>query len=86
MHAATLSSPRLQRVLKLLADGRPHTTRDIARRTHVLAISAVVSELREHGAEIICERRMVGAQWRFFYTMLRGPAAPRSTERDEAET
>lgn len=73
MHAATLSSLRLQRVLKLLADGRPHTTRDIARRTHVLAISAVVSELREHGAEIICERRMVGAQWRFFYTMIKSP-------------
>jgi hypothetical protein len=85
MHAAPLTSDRLQRVLELLSDGRAHTTRDIARRTHVLAISAVVAELRHHGAEITCERRLVGGKWRFFYTMLRGPAAPIATKRDEAE-
>jgi hypothetical protein len=61
MHAAPLTSDRLQRVLRLLSDGRAHTTRDIARRTHVLAISAVVAELRSHGAAIICERQLVGA-------------------------
>ena len=32
IRAATLTSPRLQRVLALLSDGRPHTTRDIVRR------------------------------------------------------
>lgn len=75
MNAASLTSPRLQRVRQLLADGRPHSTRDIARRTHVLAISACVAELRFHGAEIICERRKVGEKFRFFYTMFRGPSA-----------
>lgn len=73
MHAARLTSPRLQRVRKLLADGRPHSTRDIARRTYVLAISACVSELRENGAEIHCERKLVGEKWVFFYTMTKGP-------------
>lgn len=73
MHAAPLTSARLTRVRLLLADGRPHSTRDIARRTHVLAISACVAELRQHGAEIICERRKVGDNFRFFYTMTKGP-------------
>lgn len=71
MHAASLSSDRLQRVRKLLADGRPHSTRDIARRTHVLAISACVAELRQHGAEIVCQRERVNEKWVFFYTMIK---------------
>jgi len=73
MHAATLSSNRLQRVRRLLADGRPHSTRDISRRTHVLAISACVAELRQNGAEIVCQRERVGEKWVFFYTMTKGP-------------
>ncbi|WP_322895211.1 MULTISPECIES: helix-turn-helix domain-containing protein [unclassified Yoonia] len=77
MHAATLNSPRLLRLLKLLRDGRPHSTRDIARRTGVLAISACVAELRQHGADIICERKPVtekGEQKHIWnYTMLEGP-------------
>ena len=71
MHAASLSSDRLRRVRKLLADGRPHSTRDIARRTRVLAISACVAELRHHGADIVCQREKVGDRWIFFYTMLK---------------
>lgn len=73
MHAARLSSPRLRRLLKLLRDGRPHSTRDIAKRTHILAISACISELRENGADIICERKKVGDKPVFFYTMLSEP-------------
>jgi hypothetical protein len=73
IHAAPLSSPRLQRVLRLLADGRPHTTRSIVRQAHVVAVNAVVAELRAHGAEIHCERRRVGDAWRFYYTMTKGP-------------
>ncbi|SFQ13691.1 hypothetical protein SAMN05421853_10277 [Roseivivax halotolerans] len=73
MHAAPLSSPRLQRLLRVLKDGKPHTTKDIARRAHLLAISAAVAELRQHGAKIICERKKVGDDWRFFYTMLEAP-------------
>lgn len=73
MHAAGLHSPRLQRVLKLLRDGRPHTTRDIVRKAGVMAVNACVSELRHHGAEIICTQQIVNDQRRFFYTMTKGP-------------
>ena len=74
MHAASLSSWRLQALIKVLSDRHPHSTKEIARRSKVLAISACVSELRQHGFEIICERKRVEEQgirkWVFFYTML----------------
>lgn len=77
MHAAPLNSPRLQRLLKMLRDGYPHSTRDIARGTGVLAISACVAELRQHGADIICERKTVAEKGErkfvYYYTMLEGP-------------
>ena len=73
MHAAPLASPRLQRVLRLLQDGRPHTTRDIVRRARVMAVNACISELRHHGAKISCSRRRVNGAWRFSYTMTRAP-------------
>lgn len=72
-HAASLRSARLQRVLGVLADGRPHTTRAIMRKAHVAAVSACVSELRAHGAEIACEQRDLKGRRRFFYTMTKGP-------------
>ena len=77
MNAATLSSPRLQRVLRLLADGRPHTTRDIVRRARVMAVNACISELRSHGAEIACVRQAAanGLGWVWYYTMTKGPVA-----------
>lgn len=77
MNAATLSSPRLQRVLHLLADGRPHTTRDIVRRAKVMAVNACVAELRTHGAEIVCIRQpaKIHGGWRWYYTMTKGPTA-----------
>lgn len=75
MHAAPLTSPRLQRVLTVLADGKPHTTRDIVRRGRVMAVNACVSELRHHGAEISCVRQATKAGFRFFYTMTKGPQA-----------
>lgn len=77
MHAATLSSPRLQKVLRLLSDGRPHTTRDIVRRARVMAVNACVAELRTHGAEIACVRQLApqGFGWVWYYTMTKGPLA-----------
>ncbi len=77
MHAATLQSPRLQKVLRLLADGRPHTTRDIVRRAGVMAVNACVAELRTHGAEITCVRQLApkGFGWVWYYTMTKGPTA-----------
>ena len=73
MHAATLTSPRLQRVLILLSDGRAHTTRAIVRKARVMAVSACVAELRWHGAEIACVRQMLNDRWVFYYTMTKGP-------------
>jgi len=73
MHAAPLTSPRLQRVLAVLGDGRGHTTRDIVRRGRVMAVNACVAELRVHGAEIGCVARISAGRRRFFYTMTKGP-------------
>jgi hypothetical protein len=75
IRAAALSSPRLQRALAVLSDGRPHTTRDIVRRARVMAVNAVAAELRHHGAEIICTQQVVNGQRRFFYTMTKAPNA-----------
>ncbi|PKP63247.1 MAG: hypothetical protein CVT86_05725 [Alphaproteobacteria bacterium HGW-Alphaproteobacteria-8] len=73
MHAAPLTSPRLQRVLAVLGDGRAHTTRDIVRRGRVMAVNACVAELRAHGAEISCTARIITGRRRFFYLMTKGP-------------
>lgn len=73
MHAARLSSPRLQRVLRLLADGKPRSTREIVRGARVMAVNACISELRAHGAEITCTQILVKDQRRFFYRMTKEP-------------
>lgn len=73
MHAARLNSPRLQRVLRLLADGKPRTTREIVRAARVMAVSACVAELRAHGAEISCTQVVVGDKRRFIYRMTKEP-------------
>lgn len=73
--AARLDSPRLQRVLALLSDGKPHTTREIVRKAKVVAVNAAVAELRHHGAEIACVKQAAprGLGWRFYYTMTKAP-------------
>lgn len=75
IHAAPLTSARLQRVLRLLEDGRPHTTRQIVRRAHVVAVNAIIAELRFHGAEIACRVEVLpdGRGRRYYYTMTKGP-------------
>lgn len=73
IRAAALTSPRLQRVLALLSDGRPHTTRDIVRKARVMAVNACISELRFHGAEIACTQQVIREQRRFHYTMTKAP-------------
>lgn len=75
IHAASLSSPRLRKVLKVLADGQTLTTLDIVKRARVLAVSACVSELRVHGAEISCVRQAApsGVGTCFYYTMTKAP-------------
>jgi hypothetical protein len=75
IHAATLTSPRLQRVLQLMADGKPRSTRAIVRGAKVMAVSAAMSELRTHGAEISCRREATsnGEGGRWIYTMTKAP-------------
>lgn len=57
MNSAKISSPRLQRVLKVLRDKKPHTTRDIVRQAHVCAVNSCIAELRCHGLDIECKRK-----------------------------
>lgn len=67
LRAARLAaSPRLQRVLALLQDGAPHTTRDIVRRAKVCAVNSCIAELRDNGYRIACERRK--NTWRYWLT------------------
>jgi hypothetical protein len=73
MRAAALTSPRLQRALTVLKDGKPHTTRELVRKANICAVNSVIAELREHGAEILCTQDHVGGKRRFFYTMTKGP-------------
>ncbi len=75
IHAAPLTSPRLRRVLALLSDGKPRTTRQIVRLARVMAVNACISELRQHGAEITCTRSHdpITRSPRFTYTMLKAP-------------
>jgi hypothetical protein len=66
MHAAQITrSERLQRVDRLLADGLPHSTREIIQIAHVCAVNSIVAELRENGRDIGCQR--VEDEW--FYQL-----------------
>ena len=76
MHAASLKrSPRLQRVYDLLSDGKERSTMDIVLNANVMAVSAVVSELRANGAEIACRTDKSGGAPVWFYRMTR-PVEP----------
>ena len=47
MHAARLAdSPRLQRVLEVLSDGREHSTLEISQQARVCAVNSCIAELR----------------------------------------
>lgn len=57
MKAAKMNSPRLIRTLSLLDRGGEYSTLDIVMGANVMAVSAVISELRQNGVEIECNRR-----------------------------
>ena len=57
MKAAKMNSPRLIRTLSLLDRGGEYSTLDIVIGANVMAVSAVISELRQNGVEIECNRR-----------------------------
>ena len=68
MNAAKLEkSDRLQRVYKLLKKGGEYTTLDIIHKAGVCAVNSVISELRQHGYQINCQRR--ANKW--FYRLIR---------------
>ena len=55
--AAKLSnSPRLQRLQKLLSDGREYSTLDIIHEANICAVNSAVAELRENGFSIECRK------------------------------
>lgn len=59
IHAARIeNSPRLQRLHKLLSDGRECSTREIIREADVCAVNTAIGELRDpkNGCVIACRR------------------------------
>jgi predicted transcriptional regulator len=66
MNAAKMSkSDRLQRVYKLLSKGGEFTTLEIIQQAGVCAVNSIISELRQNGYKIDCQRR--NDKW--FYRM-----------------
>lgn len=55
-HARYSSSERLQQVHELLSQGGEHSTLEISIRAGVVAVSAIMSELRAQGADIRCRQ------------------------------
>ena len=55
IHKARIgTSKRLQRFLRLLSDGRPHTSWDIIMNARVVAPGTCASELRANGIPVAC--------------------------------
>jgi hypothetical protein len=75
------SPSQTQRVLAVLADGRPHTTSEIHRRAGTMRLNSRISEMRKAGHDIICEkvpgRRGPTA---FRYTLLNPPPIDRNVK------
>jgi len=66
MNAASIeSSERLNRVLDLLSQGGEFSTLDIIKEANVCAVNSIISELRQNGFDIACQRR--GEKW--FYKL-----------------
>ena len=54
------TSPRLLRVLAVLSDGEPHTTRDIADAANVVAVDTAIRELRGYPNHLPIHRSQKG--------------------------
>lgn len=69
IHAADIrNSKRLQRVYRLLEDGRWYSTRAIQRLANVCNPNTAKAELIANGCKVECEQRGK----RFFYRMTKG--------------
>ncbi|CQR43688.1 hypothetical protein THICB3320738 [Thiomonas sp. CB3] len=81
MHYARIdTSPRLQRVAALLADGRAYTTLDIVQAAGVCAVNSAIAELRWNGYSIECRRE--GDVW--VYRQISAPKNGAQTEEEDA--
>lgn len=70
MHAAKLeTSPRLQRVYAVLADGQEHSTMEIIDKANVCAVNSCIAELREGGLEISCRHVSTFSRGAYVYKM-----------------
>lgn len=68
MHFAKIEgSNRLQKVLRVLEDGTPKTTLEIATTTKLCAVGSAIGELRRNGYNILCRCIRRGV---FEYTLL----------------
>jgi hypothetical protein len=65
-----LSEARLKVLLKLLADGLPKSTKNIAKRTGIRSIQDHVNELQNRGVSIKRTCRFIRGKHVFFYTMM----------------
>ncbi len=63
--AALANSPRLQRVLVYLSDGKRHSTREIVHGARVCAVNSIIAELRSNGIAIACKRE----KGLYYYTL-----------------
>ena len=69
-HANLKTSKRLQRLHKVLSDGKEHSGMDIIKAAHIYAVSAAVSELRANGCNIVCRQSRNEMVCRAFYQMV----------------
>lgn len=67
MHAAKLDrSKRLQRIMKVLSDHKPHSSMELIRRAKTVAIGTDISEIRRNKRNVKCKRE--GKIW--FYRLV----------------
>lgn len=88
MHAASLeSSPRLQRALELLLDGRERSTLEIVAGAKVCAVNSVIAELRANGFEICCRQASdgVGRVWLYWLDLSDPATAAKAAEYRQME-
>jgi hypothetical protein len=80
MNAASIEkSKRLQRVDDLLATGKKYSTLEISQLAKVCAVNSCISELRDNGRNITCERK--GDVW-YYQMPERLTCQPPRVERD----
>lgn len=78
IHAASIESPRLKRLLAVLADGGWHSTLELQNEAHLCAPGTCVSELRARGVEVDVELRIdQDGRRRWYY---RRPPQPQQRE------